>query len=72
MPSAEVWIDVLLSGGFEVNYVPAEVRSAPPFFNWDSSAAQLTPIYGANEGTVTVFGELPSGKPFAADLKLIK
>lgn len=72
MPSAEVWIDVLLSGGFEVNYVPAEVRSAPPFFNWDSAAAHLTPIYGANEGTVTVFGELPSGKPFAADLKLIK
>lgn len=72
MPSAELWINVLLSGGYEVNYVPAAVKSAPPFFNWDYSAAQLTPIYGADERTVTVFGELPSGKPFAADLKLIK
>ncbi len=72
MPSAEVWVDVLLSGGYEVNYVPAEIKSAPPFFNWDRSTAQLTPIYGADERTVTVFGALPSGKPFAADLKLIK
>ncbi len=72
MPSAEVWVDVLLSGGYEVNYVPAELKSAPPFFNWDYSSSRLTPIYGADEGSVTVFGALPSGKPFAVDLKFIK
>lgn len=70
-PSAEVWIDVTL-GGYEANYVPKELKSAPPFFNWDYAAAHLTPIYGAEEGPVNVFGELPSGKPFAADLKLTK
>ena len=71
MPSAEVWIDVTL-GGYEVNYVPTELKSAPPFFNWEYSTAHLTPIYGADEGIVNVFGALPSGKPFAVDLKLVK
>jgi len=71
MPSFDLWLNVGLKG-YDVNYVPAEIKTAPPFFNWDFASASLTPIYGAEEGPVTVFGTLPTGKPFTGNLKIIK
>lgn len=71
MPSFEMWINVTL-GGYDVNYVPAEIKSAPPFFAWDFEEGIVTPITGAEEGTATIFGKLPTGKPFTTSLKIVK
>jgi len=67
-----VWLDIKTKAGYKINYVPRELRIAPPFFVWDAAAAELTPLYGAEQGNIKISASVPFGKDIATTAKITK
>ena len=72
LTSVKLWLDVKFDGGYEADYVPPALRTAPPLLNWSAEDGILTPIQGADTGTVTIFGKLAAGNSFAASFDIVK
>ncbi|MDR1684475.1 MAG: hypothetical protein LBR90_03335 [Elusimicrobiota bacterium] len=68
-----MWAEFTAKDGYKVNYIPREVKTAPPFFSWDADNARLDIIYGAAEGRVKFSAPLYFfGKDFATNVKIVK
>ena len=65
------WINLKSKSGYNLAYVPQDLRIAPPFLNWNKEQAAFNIISGATVGKIKVSGKTEFGKKFKAKFNLI-
>ncbi len=65
------WLNLKSKSGYNLAYVPQDLRIAPPLLNWNKEQASFNIISGANEGKVKIYGRTEFGKKFTAKFNLI-
>lgn len=56
----------------ELNYIPSNFKTAPPFLSWDYDDVSFKVIYGAQPGKVKISGFIGELLPFDATFKITK
>ena len=65
------WLNLKAKSGYNLVYIPQDLRIAPPFLNWNKEQAAFNIIPGASEGKIKVSGKTDFGKKFNAKFNLI-
>ena len=65
------WLNLKSKSGYNLAYIPQDLRIAPPLLNWNTEQASFNIISGANEGKVKIYGKTEFGKKFTAKFNLI-
>ena len=64
--TSEFWLNLKSRSGYNLAYIPQDLRIAPPFLNWNNEQAAFNIIPGATVGKVKVSGKTEFGKKFKA------
>ncbi len=65
------WLNLKAKSGYNLAYIPQDLRIAPPFLNWNKEQAVFNIIPGATAGKIKVSGKTEFGKKFKAKFNLI-
>ena len=52
--TAQLDVRVILNNGMSFDYIPLDLRLAPPYLSWDGVSGQLRPLPGATAGKVKI------------------
>jgi len=69
--ASEFWLNLKAKSGYNLAYIPQDVRIAPPFLNWNKEQASFNIIPGASAGKIKVDGKTEFGKKFKAKFNII-
>lgn len=69
--ASEFWLNLKSKSGYNLAYIPQDLRIAPPLLNWNKEQASFNIIPGANEGKIKVYGKTEFGKKFSAKFTII-
>ena len=65
------WLNLKSKSGYNLAYIPQDLRIAPPLLNWNNEQAAFNIIPGATVGKIKVSGKTEFGKKFNAKFNLI-
>jgi len=66
------WLNIMLADGYIINYVPRELKFAPPYLSWDFENALISVISGAEKGKVKITPLTPLGDGVGSYVKIVK
>ncbi len=69
--TSEFWLNLKSKSGYNLAYIPQNLRIAPPFLDWNKEQALLSIIPGASAGKINVDGKTEFGKKFKAKFNII-
>ena len=65
------WLNLKSKSGYDLAYIPQNIRIAPPFLNWNKEQAAFNIISGATIGKIKIDGKTEFGKKFKAKFNII-
>ena len=65
------WLNLKSKNGYNLAYIPQDMRIAPPLLNWNKEQASFNIISGANEGKIKIYGKTEFGKKFSGKFTII-
>lgn len=65
------WLNLKSISGYNLAYIPQDLRIAPPLLNWNRDQAAFNIISGAGVGKIKVSGKTEFGKKFSAKFNII-
>ena len=65
------WLNLKSKSGYDLAYIPQNIRIAPPFLNWNKEQAAFNIIPGATVGKIKIDGKTEFGKKFKAKFSII-
>ena len=65
------WLNLKSKDGYNLAYIPQDVRIAPPLLNWNKEQATFNIISGASVGQIKIDGKTEFGKKFKAKFDII-
>jgi hypothetical protein len=54
LDTVDMRLDIKTSGGYRINYIPKNLKIAPPFLNWEADKGELNIIPGATPSKVKI------------------
>ncbi len=66
------WLNIMLADGYIINYVPQELKFAPPYLSWDFENALISVISGAEKGKVKITPLTPLGLGVGSYVEIVK
>ena len=65
------WLNLTAKNGYELSYIPQQMRIAPPFLNWNNELGVFEIIPGAVTGKIKADGKTEFGKKFKVQFNII-
>lgn len=69
--SSAFWLNLTAKNGYDLSYIPQEIRIAPPFLNWNKEQGLFEVISGAATGKIKADGKTEFGKKFKVQFNII-
>lgn len=69
--SSAFWLNLTAKNGYDLSYIPQQMRIAPPFLNWNKEQGLFEIIPGAVTGKIKADGKTEFGKKFKVQFNII-